>query len=89
MNSTITTPYTKAGHNAHENMRCYLFESVMRGNHAETIKDRQTGSVASYYFYLQWGLKLRMCQFAASRAAERGRIIVEELGLSPEKSRNA
>jgi hypothetical protein len=32
-------------------MRYYLSESVIRGNHAETIKDRQTGSVASYYFY--------------------------------------
>jgi len=40
---------------AHENKRCYLFESVMLGNHAETIKDRQTGSVASYYIYLPWG----------------------------------
>lgn len=34
---------------AHEIMRCYIFESVIWGNHAETIKDRQTGSVASYH----------------------------------------
>ena len=35
------------------------------------------------------GLKLGMSQSGASRAAQRGRNIVEELGLNPEKSRNA
>ena len=35
------------------------------------------------------GLKLGMSQSAVSRAAQRGRNIVEELGLSPEKGRNA
>jgi len=32
-------------------MRYYLFESAIWGNHAETIKDRQTGSDELYYFY--------------------------------------
>ena len=35
------------------------------------------------------GLKLGMSQSAASRAAQHRRNIVEELGLNPEKSRNA
>ncbi|RPJ13265.1 MAG: transposase [Desulfobacteraceae bacterium] len=35
------------------------------------------------------GLKLGMSQSAVSRAAQRGRNIVEELELNPEKSRNA
>ena len=35
------------------------------------------------------GLKVGMSQSAASRSAQRGRNIVEELGLNPEKSRNA
>ena len=35
------------------------------------------------------GLKLGMSQSAASRAAQRGRNIVEKLGLNPEKNRNA
>ena len=35
------------------------------------------------------GLKLGMSQSAASRSAQRGRNIVEELGLNLEKSRNA
>jgi len=40
-------------YNVNDNMRSYLFESAIWGNHAKTIKDRQTGSVASYY--LPWG----------------------------------
>ena len=35
------------------------------------------------------GMRLGMSQSAVSRAAQRGRNIVEELGLSPEKHRNA
>jgi hypothetical protein len=35
------------------------------------------------------GIRLGMSQSAVSRAAQRGRTIVEELGLSPEKHRNA
>jgi hypothetical protein len=35
------------------------------------------------------GMRLGMSQSAVSRAAQRGRIIVEELGLRPEKHRNA
>jgi hypothetical protein len=35
------------------------------------------------------GVMLGMSQSAASRAAQRGRNIVEELGLNPEKHRNA
>ncbi|MBU2621054.1 MAG: hypothetical protein KKD92_01875, partial [Proteobacteria bacterium] len=36
------------------------------GNHADTIKDRQTGSVASYYFYYHgaevWNVLIRNYQ---------------------------
>jgi len=35
------------------------------------------------------GLKLGMSQSSVSRAAERGRAIIEKMGLDPEKSRNA
>ena len=43
----------------------------------------------NYIIFITMGLKLGMCQFAASRAAQCGLTIVDELRLSPEMHRNA